>query len=191
MGLKHVITERHLEAMAKVMLTTGLIVAYGYLMEHFIAWYSGNEYEQHVFFQTAAARPLRLGLLPADVLQRGGAADLLDRSGRAANIWALWIGSVLINVGMWFERFNIIVTSLHQDFMPSNWAMYYPTWVDLSLLGGTICFFGTLFLLFLKFVPAVAVTELKELNHEMHEGEAGVSLHTPDKPLHAGELEAT
>src|SRR5205085_544838 len=83
------------------------------------------------------------------------------------HIATLWIGAVLVNVGMWFERFNIIVTSLHQDFIPSNWAMYYPTWVDLSLLAGTICFFGTLFLLFLKFVPAVAVSEVKELRHEL------------------------
>ena len=104
---------------------------------------------------------------------------------------ALFAVSILVNVGMWFERFNIIVTSLHQDFIPSNWAMYYPTWVDLSLLFGTICFFGLLFLLFLKFLPAVAVSEVKELNHELHEGEAGISLHTPDAPLHAGELEAT
>jgi molybdopterin-containing oxidoreductase family membrane subunit len=84
------------------------------------------------------------------------------------NVWTLWVGAVLVNVGMWFERFNIIVTSLHQDFIPSNWAMYYPTWVDFSLLFGTICFFGTLFLLFLKFLPAVAVSEVKELNHELH-----------------------
>jgi hypothetical protein len=69
--------------------------------------------------------------------------------------------------------------------------MYYPTWVDLSLLTGTICFFGTLFLLFLKFLPAVAVSEVKELNHELHLGETDVSLHTPERPLHAGELEAT
>jgi len=81
---------------------------------------------------------------------------------------------VLVNVGMWFERFNIVVTSLHQDFIPSNWAMYYPTWVDFSLLFGTICFFGTLFLVFLKFIPAVATSEVKELNHELHEG-AGMS----------------
>jgi molybdopterin-containing oxidoreductase family membrane subunit len=81
----------------------------------------------------------------------------------------MWIASLLINVGMWCERFVIVVTSLHQDFIPSNWAMYYPTWVDFSLLIGTICFFGTLFLLFLKFVPAVAITEVKELRHELEE----------------------
>jgi molybdopterin-containing oxidoreductase family membrane subunit len=91
---------------------------------------------------------------------------------RRSIVW-MWIASVLINVGMWCERFNIIVTSLHQDFIPSNWAMYYPTWVDFSLLFGTISFFGTLFLLFLKFLPAVAVSEVKELRHELeHEWSA-------------------
>jgi Ni/Fe-hydrogenase subunit HybB-like protein len=190
MRLKHVITPRHLEAMAKVMLTTGLIVAYGYLMEHFAAWYSGNEYEQHVFFQTRQRGPYAWAYF-LQMFCNVVVPQIYWTKWARTNIWALWIGSLLINVGMWFERFNIIVTSLHQDFIPSNWAMYYPTWVDLSLLTGTICFFGTLFLLFLKFVPAVAVTEVKELNHEMHEGEAGVSLHTPGKPLHAGELEAT
>jgi molybdopterin-containing oxidoreductase family membrane subunit len=75
---------------------------------------------------------------------------------------------------MWCERFVIIVTSLHQDFIPSNWAMYYPTWVDISLLLGTIAFFGTLFLLFLKFLPAVATSEMKEFNHELQH-EKGMS----------------
>jgi molybdopterin-containing oxidoreductase family membrane subunit len=190
MRLKHVVTARHLEAMAKVMLCTGLIVAYGYLMEHFAAWYSDNEYEKHVFFVT---RP-RGQYAWAYYLQmfcNVVVPQIYWLKWARRNIAALWIGSVLINVGMWFERFNIIVTSLEQDFIPSNWARYWPTWVDLSLITGTICFFGTLFLLFLKFVPAVATSEVKELNHELHMGEAGVSLHTPDRPLHAGELEST
>jgi Ni/Fe-hydrogenase subunit HybB-like protein len=190
MGLEHVITPRHLEAMAKVMLCTGLIVDYGYLMEHFIAWYSGNVYEQYVFFVTRPKGPYAWAYY-LQLFCNVVVPQMYWLKWARRNIWTLWIGAVLINVGMWFERFNIIVTSLHQDFIPSNWAMYYPTWVDLSLLGGTICFFGLLFLLFLKFLPAVAVSEVKELNHELHEGAAGVSLHTPAAPLHAGELEAT
>ena len=75
--------------------------------------------------------------------------------------------SLLINVGMWCERYNIVVTSLHRDFLASKWENYMPTWVDLSLFAGTIGLFSTLFLLFLKFVPAVAVTEVKELRHEL------------------------
>ncbi|HXI58180.1 MAG TPA: hydrogenase, partial [Polyangia bacterium] len=74
--------------------------------------------------------------------------------------------SIFVNIGMWCERFTIVVTSLHRDFLPSSWKNYAPTWVDLSLFAGTIGLFSTLFLLFLKFVPAVAVTEVKELRHE-------------------------
>jgi molybdopterin-containing oxidoreductase family membrane subunit len=168
MGLKHVITERHLDAMAKVMLLTGLIVAYGYVMEHFAAWYSGNEYEGYIFFHTRMRGPYAWAYYTQMFCNVVVPQVFWLKWGRR-NIAVLWIAAVLINVGMWFERFNIIVTSLHQDFIPSNWAMYYPTWVDLSLLAGTICFFGTLFLLFLKFLPAVAVSEVKELNHEMEE----------------------
>ena len=83
------------------------------------------------------------------------------------NIPVIWVAAILINVGMWCERFIIIVTSLHRDFLPSSWANYAPTWVDISLFIGTIGLFSTLFLLFLKFVPAVAVTEVKELRHEL------------------------
>ena len=98
---------------------------------------------------------------------------------------------MLINVGMWFERFNIIVTSLHRTSSPpTGRCTTRPGWTSRCSAAPSASS-ALLFLLFLKFVPAVAVTELKELNHEMHEGEAGVSLHTPDKPLHAGELEAT
>jgi len=173
MKLKHVITARHLESMAKVMLLTGLIVFYGYLMEHFAAWYSGNVYEEHVFFSTRPRGPYAWAYFTQMFCNVVVPQMFWTRWARR-NIWTLWIGSVLVNVGMWFERFNIVVTSLHQDFIPSNWAMYYPTWVDFSLLFGTICFFGTLFLVFLKFIPAVATSEVKELNHELYEG-AGMS----------------
>jgi molybdopterin-containing oxidoreductase family membrane subunit len=164
--LKHVVTMRHLQAMCKVMLVTGLIVAYGYAMEHFIAWYSGDEYEAHVFFQTRWRGPYR-GVYYLMMFCNVVVPQFFwFKKARQSIAW-MFIASILINVGMWCERFVIVVTSLHQDFIPSNWAMYYPTWVDFSLLFGTICFFGTLFLLFLKFVPAVAVTEVKELRHEL------------------------
>jgi molybdopterin-containing oxidoreductase family membrane subunit len=166
MGLEHVVTARHLDAMAKVMLTTGLIVAYGYLMEHFAAWYSGNEFESHVFFQTRWRGPYRFIFYLMVFCNIVVPQVFWSRRARRST-WLLWICAVLINLGMWTERFNIVVTSLHQDFIPSNWAMYYPTWVDLSLFAGTLFFFGTLFLLFLKFVPAVAISEVKELRHEL------------------------
>ena len=170
MKFKHVVTLRHLDSMAKVMLLTGLIVTYGYLMEFFAAWYSGNPYEQHVFFFTRPRGPYAWAFY-TQMFCNVVVPQMFWFKAARRNIAALWIGSVLINVGMWFERFNIIVTSLHQDFIPSNWAMYYPTWVDLSLLAGTIGFFGTLFLLFLKFIPAIALSEVKELRLEMAHGE--------------------
>jgi molybdopterin-containing oxidoreductase family membrane subunit len=172
MKLKHVVTLRHLDSMAKVMLCTGLIVNYGYVMEHFAAWYSGNTYEAYVFFNTRWRGPYAWAFY-TQMFCNVVVPQMFWFPSARRNIALLWIGAVLINVGMWFERFNIVVTSLHQDFIPANWAMYYPTWVDLSLLAGTIGFFGTLFLLFLKFVPAVALSEVKELRHEFAHGEPG------------------
>jgi Ni/Fe-hydrogenase subunit HybB-like protein len=172
MKLKQVVTLRHLDSMAKVMLCTGLIVAYGYVMEHFAAWYSGNAYEAYVFFNTRWRGPYAWAFF-TQMFCNVIVPQMFWFPSARRNIALLWIGAVLINVGMWFERFNIVVTSLHQDFIPANWKMYYPTWVDLSLLAGTIGFFGTLFLLFLKFVPAVALSEVKEFRHELAHGELG------------------
>src|SRR5260221_6121437 len=166
MKFKHVVTLRHLDSMAKVMLTTGMIVAYGYVMEHFAAWYSGNTYEHYVFFTTRWRGPYAWAFY-TQMFCNVAVPQLFWFPKLRRTIAVLWVGAVLVNVGIWVERFNIVVTSLHQDFIPSNWAMYYPTWVDFSLLAGTIGFFGTLFLLFLKFIPAIALSEVKELRHEM------------------------
>jgi molybdopterin-containing oxidoreductase family membrane subunit len=96
------------------------------------------------------------------------------------NLVIAWVASLLINIGMWCERFNIVVTSLHRDFLPASWGTYAPTWVDITLFTGTIGLFSTLFLLFLKFVPAVAVQEIKELRHETeHEGHDDGHGHSP------------
>jgi Ni/Fe-hydrogenase subunit HybB-like protein len=167
MGLKHVVTPRHLEAMCKIMLLTGLIVSYGYAMEHFAAWYSGNEFEFHVFYVTRARGPYR-GIYYLMMFCNVVTPHIFWFRFARTNVFVMWVASILINIGMWCERFVIVVTSLHQDFIPSNWAMYHPTWVDFSIFTGTICFFGLLFLLFLKFVPAIALSEVKELRHEMH-----------------------
>jgi molybdopterin-containing oxidoreductase family membrane subunit len=165
LGLERVITPRHLENMNKVMLATGMMVAYGYLMEHFIAWYGGNPNEAFVFAnrRDGPYRGIYFMMLFCNVV-----VPQFFWWKRARNsIWWMWIAAVLINVGMWSERFIIIVTSLHRDFLPSSWGMYAPTWVDWSIFVGTISFFGLLFLLFLRYVPAVAAMEVKELNHEL------------------------
>lgn len=165
LGLEQVITLRHLENMNKVMLFTGLLVSYGYLTEHFMAWYSGNLYESFAFAnrQGGPYRAIYWTMIFCNVL----VPQIFWWKSARQSLWVMWVAALLINVGMWSERFVIIVTSLSRDFLPSSWAMYYPTWVDLSLLLGTISFFGTMFLLFLRLVPAVAVSEVKELNHQL------------------------
>ena len=165
-GFEHVITQRHLDNMAKVLLATGLMVSYGYLCEHFMAWYSGNPYEFHVFFTTRQRgfyAPVYWLMMFCNVL----VPQIFWWRKARSSIATLWIASILVNVGMWTERFNIIVTSLHQDFLPSSWATYIPTWVDWSIFAGTIGFFGFLFLLFLRFVPSVSASEVKELRREL------------------------
>jgi Ni/Fe-hydrogenase subunit HybB-like protein len=166
LGLKHVITVRHLDNMCKVMLATGLMVAFGYVMEHFIAWYSGNPYEISIFFRVRARdtfAPVYYLMLFCNVL----VPQILWSRRARTSLWTMWLVSVLVNVGMWAERFVIIVVSLHRDFLPSAWGEFSPTWVDLTLFVGTIGLFSTLFLLFMKLVPAVAVSEVKELRHEL------------------------
>jgi Ni/Fe-hydrogenase subunit HybB-like protein len=166
LGLKHVITMKHLENMAKVMLVTGMMVTYGYAMEHFIAWYSGSPYEFSEFFRVRQHGPMA-PIYWLMIFCNCVVPQIFWSKRARTNVLVLWFASILINVGMWCERFTIILTSLHRDFLPSSWKNYSPTWVDFSLFIGTIGLFSTLFLLFLKFVPAVAVTEIKELRHEL------------------------
>jgi molybdopterin-containing oxidoreductase family membrane subunit len=135
-------------------------------MEHFIAWYSGDPYEFAQFYYTRMRGPMA-GVYWTMIACNVVVPQIFWFKKARTSIPVMWFASILINVGMWCERFNIVVTSLHRDFLPSKWEDYAPTWVDLSLFAGTIGLFSTLFLLFLKFVPAVAVTEVKELRHEL------------------------
>jgi Ni/Fe-hydrogenase subunit HybB-like protein len=177
-GFQGVITQRHIDNMCKVMLATGLMVTYGYVMEHFIAWYSGNPYEAHVFFVTRQ-RGLYAPVYWLQMFCNVLVPQILWWPKARRHLVLVWIVSILVNVGMWTERFNIIVTSLHQDFLPSSWAAYVPTIVDWSILTGTVGFFGLLFLLFLRFVPSVAASEVKELRreleHEAHSNDRAVA----------------
>jgi Ni/Fe-hydrogenase subunit HybB-like protein len=174
LGLKHVVTMRHLEAMNKLILVTGMVVSYGYLMEHFIAWYSGNPDEWFVFYNRATGpyRNIYWLMIACNVVT----PHIYWFKFMRTSIPVMWVASILVNVGMWCERFVIIVTSLHRDFLPASWGFYKPTWVDLTLFAGTIGFFSTCFLLFLKYLPAVALSEVKELNHELHHPAAPVEV---------------
>jgi len=173
LGLQEVITLKHIDNMNKVLLATGLMVGYGYLMEAFVGWYSGDKYELFAVTNRALG-PYRLVywlLIFCNVL----APQVFWSKRLRTNVIVTWIIAVLVNVGMWSERFVIIIVSLHRDFLPSIWAMYRPTWVDWGLLAGTIGFFGTCFLLTLRFLPIISATETKELNKELGEERAEAS----------------
>jgi len=160
-GLEGFITLRHLDYMAKVMLATGLIVAYGYLMEAFFAWYSGNPYERFMMFNRAAG-PYALGywaLILCNILL----PQLLWIKAVRQHMVGLFVISIIVNIGMWLERFVIVITSLHRDFIPSEWAMYYPTIWDWATFFGTIGLFLALMFLFIRFLPMMSMFELRQL----------------------------
>jgi Ni/Fe-hydrogenase subunit HybB-like protein len=158
-GLKSLITMRHLDNMNRLILGTGLIVAYSYGIEWFVAWYSGNRYE--LFAQlNRALGPYAWGywlMVGCNVL---APQAFWFRKARTTP-WIMWIIAVFVNVGMWFERFVIIVASLGREYLPSGWGMYRPTAIDLMMLAGSFGLFFTLFLLFCRFLPMVAMAEVK------------------------------
>ena len=151
-GLEDFITMRHLENMGKVMLVTGLIVGYGYISEAFFGWYSAQQVRR-VHDLEPDDRPVLRRLLDADLLQLHHAAVAVDPKRAGPRRSLLFTVAMVVNVGMWLERFVIIVTSLHRDFLPSSWGMYYPTLWDWMTFVGTIGLFLTLFFLFVR-VPA-------------------------------------
>jgi molybdopterin-containing oxidoreductase family membrane subunit len=159
--LKDFITMRHLEAMAKLMIGTSWIVAYGYIMEIFMAYYSGSPAEIYMVQNrmTGPYAPLYWALWLTNIVS----AQLFWIKGVRRNTILLFILSIVINIGMWLERFVIVVTSLHRDFLPSSWDMYYPTIWDIATYLGTIGFFLTLMFLFMRVLPAIAIFEMKAL----------------------------
>jgi Ni/Fe-hydrogenase subunit HybB-like protein len=160
-GLEDFITMRHIHNMTKVMLVTGMIVAYGYGQEAFFAWYSANPYEGYMMYNrmTGPYAPLYWSLIAinAAMIQLFWFRRVRD------NIVLLFILSLFVNVGMWLERFIIIVTSLHRDFLPSSWDMYQPTRWDFAMFAGTIGLFLSLFFLFIRFLPAIAIFEMRTI----------------------------
>jgi Ni/Fe-hydrogenase subunit HybB-like protein len=162
--LEEVITKRHVELMCKVTLATGSMVGYAYGMEFFIAWYSGNPYELYAF-KNRAFGPYWWAywtMVTCNVIS----PQLFWFKKIRTNMVIVFILSIFVNIGMWFERFVIIVTSLHRDYMPSNWAYFIPTWVDVFTFIGTIGLFLTLFLLFMRFLPMIAIAEVKGVTYQ-------------------------
>ena len=158
-GLRDFITMRHLHNMAKVMIATSWIVAYGYIMEIFMAWYSAAPPEVYLVTNrmTGPYAPLYWALWITNIVS---AQFLWSKSIRSNTLW-LFIISLVINLGMWLERFVIVVTSLHRDFLPSSWGMYYPTVWDWATFAGTIGLFLTLMFLFMRVLPAIAMAEIR------------------------------
>ena len=158
-GLKRIITIRHLELMNKVIMATGLLVGYAYGMEFFVAWYSGNKYEVFTFVNRAFG-PYAWAywtMISCNVLL----PQLHWLPKFRTNPWCTLAIGLVVNVGMWFERFVIICTSLSRDFLPSSWGYFVPTPIDLMTLGGSFGLFFTLFLLFCRYLPMVAMAEVK------------------------------
>ena len=163
-GLRDFVTDRHLDYMAKVMLASGLIVGYGYLTEIFTAWYSGHESEWYVMENRAVGRyaPLFWLLIACNIV----IPQALWFGGVRRNVYALFGLSLVINVGMWLERFVIVVVSLHRDYLPSAWDMYAPTFWDWSTYFGTIGLFAALMFLFIRFLPMISISEMREMVEE-------------------------
>jgi len=166
-NLKDLITMRHLEYMAKVMLATGYVVVYGYLMEVFFGWYSADKYENYMTFANRMFGPYAWAYWSL-IFCNALAPQVLWFKKMRTNTLVLFTVAVIVSVGMWLERFVIIVTSLSRDYMPSAWAMYHPTVTDLSIYFGTIGFFFLLFVLFIRVLPAISIAEVRELI--MHHG---------------------
>lgn len=155
------ITMGHIEAMAKVIVVTGMIVGLAYGTEFFMAWYSGNEYEQFCF-QNRAFGPYwwaYWSMISCNVLS----PQFFWFKKLRTSIPFVFFISIVVNIGMWFERFVIITTSLHRDFLPSSWSMYSPTWVEIWTFIGTFGLFFTLFFIFIRILPGIAVAEVKSV----------------------------
>ena len=157
--MEHYITMRHMELMNKVILGTSIIMGYSYAAEFYIAWYSGHEYEQFQFL----SRPFGLYAIPFWIMVICNVVVpqfFWSKKIRTSSLW-MFIISILVNVGMWFERFNIFIISLHNDFLPGSWGVYWPTAWDIAVTVGSFGFFFTLFLVFCRVFPVLAIAELK------------------------------
>lgn len=159
--LEDYITKGHIESMNKIIIAMGSIVGIAYLSELFIAWYSGNEYEQYTFLNRATGPYwwAYLIMMTCNVIS----PQLLWFKKLRRSFVFTFILSIFINIGMWFERFVIVVTSLHRDYLPSSWSMFYPTKIEVGIYLGTFGLFFTLFFLFIKFVPVIAIAEVKSV----------------------------
>jgi molybdopterin-containing oxidoreductase family membrane subunit len=158
------ITDNHMDAIARILIFISLIMGTAYLTEIFVAWYSGNKYEMFTFFHNRITGDYKIqfwGMIACNAL----IPQLFWFRKMRRNWIALLSVSLLINLGMWLERYTIIVTSLSKDFLPSNWVSYTPTFIDVGVFVGTIGLFATGVLLFMRYIPMMAISELKGVVH--------------------------
>ena len=181
--LEDYITVDHIESMNKIIVLTGSIVGCAYLTELFTAWYSQNPYEQYAFANRALGPYwwAYWSMMTCNVIS----PQLFWVRKLRRNVWFTFFMSIVINVGMWFERFVIIVTSIHRDYVPSAWSMYSPTWVEISFFLGSLGLFFTAFLLFAKLMPVIAMAEIKHILKTS--GEAQKKAHLEEVRKHSHE----
>jgi molybdopterin-containing oxidoreductase family membrane subunit len=180
--LQDYITVNHIESMNKVILLTGTIVGVAYLTELFIAWYSGYIYEQFAFYNRALGTYwwAYFGMMACNVLS----PQIFWVKKYRRNIFITFLMSIFVNIGMWFERFVIIATTLARDYLPSSWSYYYPTWVEIGIYAGTLGIFFTFYLLFTRVAPVVAIAEIKSIMKSSGDQYVGKEANHHDKVHH-------
>ncbi len=179
-SLEDYITIQHIELMNIVIMITGSIVGCAYITELFMAWYSGVEYEQYAFLNRATG-PYWWAYWSMMTCNVFSPQFMWFKKLRTSIMFSFFI-SIIVNIGMWFERFVIIVTSLHRDYLPSSWTMFSPTFVDIGIFIGTIGFFFVLFLLYARTFPVIAQAEVKSILKSS--GERYKKLRDAGKPLY-------
>lgn len=185
LNLQEYITLQHIESMNKIILVTGTIVGVAYLTELFIAWYSGYIYEQFAFYNRVMGPYYwsYIGMMACNVISP---QLFWSKKIRRSLFWT-FVMSIFVNIGMWFERFVIIATTLARDFLPSSWSYYVPTWVEIGLFLGTMGLFFTLYLIFVRVAPVVAVAEIKSIlktSGDQYTGEHSHQAHAKSESHH-------
>ncbi len=184
-ALKDLITPAHVDKMCKIILLTGSIVGYAYLMELFIAWYGANPFERAAFWNRIVGGPYvwaYICMMTCNVIS----PQIFWFPSMRRNLIVVFIVCMFVNAGMWFERFVIIVTSIVQDFLPSAWHMYHPSWVEIWTFIGTFGIFLSLFLLFIRFLPMIAMSEVKlvspeaDPHHHVEDAQIGMDAHSTE-----------
>ncbi|MBK7212676.1 MAG: polysulfide reductase NrfD [Bacteroidales bacterium] len=161
-NLEQYVTDSHLNAIARILVFISLIMGTAYTTEVFIAWYGGNEYEMFTFFHNRITGTYSF-MFWAMIICNAVIPQLMWSKKIRSNISALFVISLVINLGMWYERYNIVVTSLAKDYLPSSWTVYSPTWVEIGIYIGTLGIFVSGVLLFFRYIPMIAISEVKSV----------------------------